>query len=174
MDSPYLDVQILAAVDAKNHCMTGAKNSVKSKEDMRFFKKISANSCVIMSHSVYESAGKPLGNRVNMVITEEEGHDSPGYMVAENLYEAIRTARMFPSIFVVGSPSLVKESFEYANTLWLTRYTNDGGLSNLAFPKLPKQYELETSEPLADGVVLEKWINPDRYVKLYKAPKQMR
>jgi dihydrofolate reductase len=172
MDSPYLDVQIMASVDKNSRSFFGNKKVINPETEQKLFRRMTSNSCVIMSKGVMDAFGQPLPNRVNMVISPEDEHDAPGYMVAENLYEAIRTARMFPSIFVVGGSDLYKESFEYANTLWLIKSNKQQSTGGEKFPKIPKHYELEETQELDEGLKLERWTNPERIIKLYKAPKR--
>lgn len=172
MDSPYLDVQIMASVDKSNRSFFGNKKVDNPEVEQRLFRRMTSNACVIMSKSVLDAFGEVLPNRVNMVISPEEDHEAAGYMVAENLFEAIRTARMFPSIFVVGDAHLYEESFEYANTLWLIRSSTKASTGGAKFPKIPAHYELEEKKDLEEGLVLERWTNPERIIKLYKAPKR--
>lgn len=173
MDSPYLDVQIMATVDASGRSFLGNAKAERPEEEQKFFRRTTANSCVIMAPSVLTAFGRPLPNRVNMVISSEEEHEDTGYMAAENLYEAIRTARMFPSIFVIGDSGLYKEAFEYANTLWLTKCKNSESKGGEKFPKIPKHYTCDEVIELADGIVVEQWVNPDKIIKLYRAPARL-
>ena len=171
MDSPYLDVQIMAMVDENGRSFFAGEDNGDSGAEQQFFSRKTSNSCVIMSKEVLTAIGQPLSNRVNMVITSEQDHEAPDYMVAENFSEAIRTARMFPSIYVVGGSELYQESFDYANTLWLLKSKARHAVGE-DFLKVPSHYELEATDELENGMVVERWVNPDRIVKLYKAPKR--
>lgn len=173
MDSPYLDVQIMAAVDADGRSFLGNAKAERPEEEQKFFRRTTANSCVIMAPEVLEAFGRPLPNRVNMVISSEDDHEATGYMAAENLYEAIRTARMFPSIFVIGGAGLYKEAFEYANTLWLVKCSAASSQGGEKFPRIPRHYTKDEVIELADGIVVERWVNPEKIIKLYRAPKKV-
>lgn len=161
MDTPFIDLQIIAAVGPNLELGKDGKMPWHHPEDLKFFRKTTANSCVIMGRKTFESIGKPLPNRTNIVVSKTLPDNDPTYMVSESLEEALRSARMLGKIFIVGGASLYSESLPLANTLWLTRIPNAGKGADTFFPAVPEYYELEDSFPLGNsGLIVDKFINP--------------
>ena len=65
-------------------------------EDLKHFKTITNGHPVIMGRKTFESIGKALPNRTNIVITRQKNYPTSGIIVASNLDEAIKTAKESP------------------------------------------------------------------------------
>ena len=75
-------------------------------EDLRRFKAITTGHPVIMGRKTFESLGRPLPNRINVVVTRQTGYRAEGCVVAGSLEDAIR--RFDPSEIDVTADMLVK------------------------------------------------------------------
>lgn len=171
MDTPFIDLQIIAAVGPNLELGKDGKMPWHHPEDLKFFRKTTSNSCVIMGRKTFESIGKPLPNRTNIVVSKTMSDSNPTYMVSTSLEEALRSARMLGKIFIVGGASLYAESLPLANTLWLTRIPNAGKGADTFFPEIPNYYELEESFSLGEsGLTVDKYINPAKTQMHRKAP----
>ena len=77
-----MTISCIVAVD--NNLAIGAGNQIPwyLPADLRYFKKITTPHHVIMGRNTYESIGKPLPNRINIVITRDMYYLSTGCLIA--------------------------------------------------------------------------------------------
>ena len=113
-------VSIIVAV-AQNGTI-GDKNALlwHITEDLRFFKRTTSGHPVIMGRKTYDSLGRPLPNRTNVVISRTAEHIE-GCTIARSLEEAIA---MFPAeeeIFIIGGAQIYALALDVADRFYLTR-----------------------------------------------------
>lgn len=93
-------------------------------EDLKRFKQITTGHPIVMGRLTYESIGKPLPNRTNIVIArKEENFSSPGIEVANSIEDALELAKKSPGgeeIFICGGGSIYKQTIGLADKLYLT------------------------------------------------------
>lgn len=90
-----------------------------SSEDLKYFKRITTNNVVIMGRKTYESIGKPLPNRVNIVISTTTNFTD--VITVNSFDEALDMASTFDKeIFVIGGASLYEKVIDDAEKLYLT------------------------------------------------------
>jgi dihydrofolate reductase len=88
--------------------------------DLAFFKRITLGHPVIMGRRTYESLGKPLPGRLNIVVTRQAGFEAPGCTVVHSLGEAYRTAGDAGEVSVIGGSALFEEALRDADVIYLT------------------------------------------------------
>jgi dihydrofolate reductase len=90
--------------------------------DLQHFKDITAGHPVIMGRKTFESIGRPLANRTNIIITRDESYQQDKCLVVHSLEEAIRKAQEIDSeeIFVIGGGSIYTQVIDLADKLYLT------------------------------------------------------
>jgi len=91
--------------------------------DMKFFKNVTWAMPVIMGRKTFESLGKPLTGRTNIVITRKAEWNKEGTIVVTSLDEAIRRAAVTDAkeAFVIGGGEIYKEAMPFADRVYLTR-----------------------------------------------------
>ncbi len=89
-------------------------------DDLKRFKKLTENHHIIMGRKTYESMGKPLPKRTNIVVTRNEDFEAEGCIVAHNLKDAILKAENDAQPFIIGGGKIYKQSLEFADTIELT------------------------------------------------------
>lgn len=92
----------------------------KLPEDLAYFKRVTMGSPVVMGRRTYESIGKPLPGRLNIVVTRDRNYRAAGCTVVHSLDEAWRAAGDAPDVFVIGGTSLFEETLPYADVIHLT------------------------------------------------------
>ena len=112
-------VSIIVAI-AENGVI-GDKNALlwNIKEDMRRFRTTTTGHPVIMGRKTFESIGRPLPKRTNVVITRGDT-TFEGCKVAHSLEEAIA---MFPAeeeVFIIGGAQIYTQAMALADKLYLT------------------------------------------------------
>ena len=112
--------------------------------DMKFFKNTTWGMPVIMGRKTFESLGKPLTGRTNIVMTRDKDWTANGTTVSSNMDEALRAAADTDAreVFVIGGGEIFQQVLPQANRVYLTRvHTSLGG--DAFFPELPaKEWEL--------------------------------
>ena len=113
-------INIIVAV-AENGVI-GDKNNLlwHISEDLRNFKRITSGHPVIMGRKTYESLGRPLPNRTNVVITHSDAAFE-GCTTVHSLEEALA---MFPAgeeVFIIGGAQIYEQALPVADRFYLTR-----------------------------------------------------
>ena len=113
-------VSVIVAV-AENGVI-GDKNSLlwHISEDLRNFKRITSGHPVVMGRKTFESLGRPLPNRKNVVITRQD-IEIEGCEVAHSLEEALAMFSADEEIFIIGGAQIYREAMPIADRFYLTR-----------------------------------------------------
>lgn len=119
-----MDISVLVAV-AENGVI-GKDNQLlwKLSDDLKLFKKRTLGHAVIMGRKTYDSIGRPLPGRTNIIISRNPELHIEGATVASSLEEALRqaeTATPQDEIFIIGGQKIYELAAPYATRLYLTR-----------------------------------------------------
>ena len=88
-------------------------------EDLRYFKQVTSGKTVIMGRKTFQSIGRPLPNRSNIVVTRDPAFHAEGVTVAHGLDEALSQAGGNEAM-VIGGISLFLEALPRADRFYLT------------------------------------------------------
>lgn len=96
-------------------------------DDLRRFKALTTGHSIIMGRKTFDSIGKALPNRTNIVITRNTDFKPEGVVVASSLEEAIQKARAVEKkeIFIIGGGEIYKQALPLADKLYLTIVESD-------------------------------------------------
>lgn len=92
-------------------------------EELKRFKEITTGHPVIMGRKTFESIGRVLPNRTNIIITRDSNYSVDGGKVVGSLDEALRLAELAQGgkeVFIIGGGQIYKEAIEMADKLYLT------------------------------------------------------
>lgn len=84
----------IVAIDNKNGIGKEGQLLIKLKDDMKWFKNITTNKVVIMGRKTMESIGKPLTNRLNIVLTRNFTVNKPGYIFLHSIEDLMMFLRL--------------------------------------------------------------------------------
>jgi dihydrofolate reductase len=116
-------LSILAALSSNG--VIGRDNAVpwRQSTDLKRLKSMTMGHHVIMGRVTYESVGKPLPGRTNIVITRREGLEIEGAVVVHSLEDAIRVAAEAEEseTFVLGGAEIYAQALHRADRMYLTR-----------------------------------------------------
>ena len=112
-------ISIIVAI-AENHAI-GKDNKLLwyLPNDLKHFKTITSNHTVIMGRKTYDSVGKPLPNRRNVVITRQH-IDISGCEVVNSLDEALSLCKTEEEVFIVGGAEIYRQAMSVTNKIHLT------------------------------------------------------
>lgn len=116
--------------------------------DLKYFKNLTWGLPVVMGRKTYESIGKPLPGRTNIVITRNMEYGAAGIQVVHTIAEALQVAQQkgAKEIFVIGGAEIFNSIFEQAHRIYLTRIHHrfEG---DVFFPQLNEGWQLVKEQP---------------------------
>ena len=86
--------------------------------DLKRFKELTSGNPVVMGRKTFESIGKPLPNRRNIIITRNENYEVDGCEVVSSLEEAFLLTNN--DCFIIGGGEIYKQSMDSADKIYLT------------------------------------------------------
>lgn len=91
-------------------------------EDLKRFKELTLNHPVIMGRKTFQSIGKPLPNRTNIIVTHEINYQVKECFITHSLEEAIKLAKAKDNdeIFIIGGGQIYQQAINIADKLYLT------------------------------------------------------
>ncbi|MCP5144719.1 MAG: dihydrofolate reductase [Gammaproteobacteria bacterium] len=114
-------------------------------DDLRHFKALTMGKPVIMGRKTFESIGRPLPGRRNVVVTRNRGFVPPeGVWVAHSYEEAIELVSDAPEVHVIGGGELYAMALPTANRIELTLVHADVA-GDTRFPEIDAGQWLETA-----------------------------
>jgi dihydrofolate reductase len=123
-------MKLAIIVAAAKNGVIGQKNQLPwhLPQDLRYFKSITLGKPIVMGRKTYESIGRPLPGRVNIVITRNPSWSAcEGVMVASNLEGALAIAsaqngaqQVVGEVMVIGGAEVYRSALKVADRVYLT------------------------------------------------------
>lgn len=112
-------ISLIAAMD-KNH-LIGTDNGLPwhLPRDFKHFKEVTMGKPVVMGRKTYESIGKPLPGRLNIVVSRS-GFCAEGVTSVNSVEAAIQAAGEVDELMIMGGASIYQQTIELAQRLYLT------------------------------------------------------
>ena len=145
-------ISIIAALGKNN--VIGSDNRLpwKLSADMKHFVSITRGKTVVMGRKTFESIGKPLPNRTNIIVTRDRNYKQEGCVVVHSIEGAIDVAGHAEELIVIGGASIYREFLPFADRMYLTLINSDFE-GDVFFPRYSKEWrETEREEHPADDV----------------------
>jgi dihydrofolate reductase len=118
-------IALVAAVARNGIIGIGNRLPWRLVDDMRRFRALTTGHAVVMGRRTWESIGKPLPGRQNIVVTRHSQPPTAGVEFAASLDAAIARARLPDPVFVIGGEALYREALPRADVLYLTEIERD-------------------------------------------------
>lgn len=152
-------LSLIVAV-AQNNAI-GRKNELlwHISQDLKYFKATTTGHPVIMGRKTYDSIGRPLPGRRNIVVTrgsevkgEIKNPDTTSLEVVNTLERAIEIAKGEGEFFVMGGGQLYNQTFEKADKLYITKIFAEATDADTFFPQIKEDMwrEIHCGEVLRD------------------------
>lgn len=96
--------------------------------DLKFFKKITTDNIIVMGRKTYESIGKPLPNRINIVITSDLNFKVDNVIVFNNLedfYNYVENNETKKEIIIIGGASLIHQMYDKIDNFYITHIDHE-------------------------------------------------
>lgn len=110
-----------------NHRVIGLDNQMPwhLPADLSHFKQLTLEKAVVMGRKTYQSIGKPLPHRQNIVVTRDADFRAPGCDVVHSIDEAVTLVSDSTEIMIIGGAQLYVQALPMVNTLYLTFIHHD-------------------------------------------------
>ena len=139
-------ISLIAAIGKNNELGKGNTLVWDMPNDLKYFRDTTAGHPVIMGRKTYESIGRPMPNRRNIIITRDKNYSAPGIEVVNSLEEALKLCTSpQPSpekgegdneIFIIGGGDIYKQSMDLADRLYITHIEAEDKNAEVFFPEI--------------------------------------
>ncbi|SHK04235.1 dihydrofolate reductase [Epilithonimonas mollis] len=139
-------ITIVAAIGHNN--ALGKDNQLlwRLPKDLKHFKTVTENHPVIMGRKTYESIGKALPNRTNIVVSRKQNWFQEGILIVSTLKEALKFAKkIHENVFVIGGGEIYKQTIDAADRLEITQVEGNFEADTF-FPKIDPKIWQKTFE----------------------------
>lgn len=117
-----MKLSIIVAVSENN--VIGIDNQLPwhLPADLKYFKNLTTGHTILMGRKTFESIGRPLPNRENIVITRDEQFQHEGIVVKHSIEEAIQYCRQkSDEVFIIGGDTIYQQTISWVNRIYFTR-----------------------------------------------------
>ncbi|WP_394808483.1 dihydrofolate reductase [Nitrosomonas sp.] len=113
--------------------------------DLKHFKFLTMGQTILMGRKTYESIGKPLPGRINIIITRQAGYEVPGAIVVNSIDDALLMCEKNRSIngenFIIGGEELYRQTLKICQRMYITEIQRDFE-GDVCFPEFdPNEWE---------------------------------
>ena len=130
-------ISLIAAIGKNNEL--GKKNTLlwDLPADMKHFRETTRGHTVIMGQKTFESIGRPLPNRRNIVVTRDDNFKIEGIEISMSLEDTLVSfANSTEEVFVIGGGQIYKQSIEKADRLYITHVDMEDKEADTFFPEI--------------------------------------
>jgi dihydrofolate reductase len=137
-------ISIIVAVAENGVMGTGNRLPWHLPDDLQRFKALSLGKPIVMGRRTFDSIGKPLPGRTNIVVSRQAGLAIDGTIVAPSLDAALAAAGAVPEVVVIGGAEIFRQVLPRTDVVHLTRvHARVGG--DVLFPELDPRAWRETA-----------------------------
>jgi len=113
-------ISIIAALGKNN--VIGKDNKIPwhLPADFLYFKKMTLGKPIIMGEKTFESIGKALPDRKNIILSQDKNYNAPGCVMADSIEAALAAAGEAPEVMICGGASVYQQFLPKAKKLYLT------------------------------------------------------
>lgn len=142
-----MNINIIVAASENN--VIGVDNRLPwhLPADLKYFKQLTTGHAIIMGRKTFDSIGKPLPNRRNLVITKSKTFSHEGITVVNSIDNAIEACETEENVFVIGGETIYAQMLSITHQIYLTRVHVKVENGTAFFPSLnPDEWELTSSD----------------------------
>lgn len=114
-------ISIIVAVAENN--VIGKDNDLiwHLPRDLKHFKETTSGHFIIMGRKTFESNGRPLPNRTNVIITRDKNYKAEGCIVVHSLEDALKEAKEDSEAFIIGGGVIYEMAMPLVDRIYLTK-----------------------------------------------------
>jgi len=132
-------IKLIVAKASNN--VIGDKNNLiwHLPNDLKHFKNLTTGHPIIMGRKTYESLGRPLPNRTNIIITRDQNFIDDQIIITHSLEQALAKANEIQEdVFVIGGGEIYKQAMEYVDVIYLTEVHHEFN-GDTYFPEIDEE-----------------------------------
>ena len=148
-----MSIKLICAISKNN--VIGSENKLpwNLSEDLKRFKKLTSHNLIVMGRKTFDSIGRPLPNRKNIVLSNNLNLEIDGVEVFNSPDEVISLYKEIPEkkdMYIIGGTFVYKLFLEYCDHLYIT-YVDKNFEGDAFFPKIDwKAWNLTREEEKYD------------------------
>ena len=113
--------------------------------DLKHFKKTTMGSPLLMGRNTFDSIGKPLPGRDNLVLTRNKDWNFKGCITLHSVHEALDYCRKYEKIFIIGGGDIFRKTLHFADTIIVTQLKREVE-GDVFFPEIkPSEFKIVDS-----------------------------
>ena len=148
-----MSIKLICAISKNNVIGNENKLPWNLSEDLKRFKKLTSNNLIVMGRKTFDSIGRPLPNRKNIVLSKNLNLEIDGVEVFNSPDEVISLYKEIPEkkdMYIIGGTFVYKLFLEYCDYLYIT-YVDKNFEGDAFFPKIDwKAWKLTKEEEKYD------------------------
>lgn len=159
-----MNIIAIAAIGKNRELGTKNRLSWRIPDDFKRVKEITMGHPLIMGRKTFESIGRPLPGRTNIVITRDTNYVAKGCLVVNSLEEALKKAREIEEeVFIFGGAEIYEQAMPYTNKLYLTLINDKDSEADAFFPDYADDFQeiIHHGEREYEGIKYE-WVDFER------------
>ncbi len=95
-------------------------------DDLKFFKTVTTGHTIVMGRKTFDSLGRPLPNRKNVILSRNKSYQIDGCIVINSIPELLKFLDLSDEtgskeIFIIGGESIFKQTIQYATKIYFTQ-----------------------------------------------------
>ncbi len=144
-----MTLSIIVAISTNNVIGTDNQLPWHLPADLQYFKSLTVDHPILMGRKTYDSIGRPLPKRTNIVITRDQSFHHDGLQITHSIDEAIDfcRAKKFDEVFIIGGDTIYNQTIHLADKLYITRVETHIENGTAFFPLIDmNQWKLISSE----------------------------
>lgn len=141
-----MTLSIITAVSQNN--IIGGQNTLlwNLPADMKHFKDMTTGHTIVMGRKTFESIGRPLPNRRNIVVTKNVDYKAEGAEIYHSIDKALENLKnLDEEIFIIGGGEIYRQTFNIADKLYVTKIDQDFE-GDTSFPDIDESMWKKISE----------------------------
>ncbi|MFY9177159.1 MAG: dihydrofolate reductase [Caldicoprobacterales bacterium] len=160
-------ISLIVAMDRNRLIGNNNRMPWRLPKDLAYFRQLTLGHTVVMGRKTFESIGKPLDGRKNIILTRNKEYFKEGCIIAHSIDEVFRDIRNESECFIIGGAEIYSAFLPYAEKLYIT-YIDHEFEGDTYFPQINnKEWEMVSR---ISGK--RDYKNPyDYYFKVYKRKK---
>jgi dihydrofolate reductase len=140
-----MKIVIIAALAQNRGIGFGNAIPWRLSADLKRFKSLTTGHYVVMGRKTFESIGKPLPNRISLVVSRQEGYRAEGCRICDSLEQAIAIAQHdggAGTLYIIGGGQIYEQALPLAHRLELTE-VSASPQADAFFPEFKKEEWIE-------------------------------
>lgn len=129
------EVVLVAAIDRNRAIGKNGDLPWRLRDDLKAFKELTLGAPVLMGRKTWDSIGRPLPGRQNVVLSRSESFEAPGADVVTSPETALEVVGDAPTLYIIGGGAIYEAFLPFADTLVLTRVDTEVDGADAWFPE---------------------------------------